>query len=243
MWTIFKKEVNTFFSSLIGYIAIAVFLVILGLFVFVFADSSILENKFATLAPLFDTAPLVFLFLIPAVTMRMFAEEQQTGTIEFLATKPVRDLDIILGKYFAALALVLFSILPTVLYYYTVYQLGSPQGNLDAGAILGSYIGLFLLAAIFAAIGIFASSLSSNQILAFLLATFLCFLFYYGFYYFSKLPVFVGRLDDLIQKLGIDYHYNSISRGIVDTRDVVYFFSVSTLFLALTLFSLERRKW
>jgi ABC-2 type transport system permease protein len=121
--------------------------------------------------------------------------------------------------------------------------LGSPQGNLDAGAILGSYLGLFLLAAIFAAIGIFASSLSSNQILAFLLATFLCFLFYYGFYYFSKLPVFVGRLDDLIQKLGIDYHYNSISRGIVDTRDVVYFFSVSTLFLALTLFSLERRKW
>jgi ABC-2 type transport system permease protein len=173
----------------------------------------------------------------------MFAEEQQTGTIEFLATKPVRDIDIILGKYFAALALVLFSILPTVLYYYTVYQLGSPQGNLDAGAILGSYLGLFLLAAIFAAIGIFASSLSSNQILAFLLATFLCFLFYYGFYYFSKLPVFVGRFDDLIQKLGIDYHYNSISRGIVDTRDVVYFFSVSTLFLALTLFSLERRKW
>ncbi len=243
MLTIFRKEINAFFSSPIGYIAIGVFLVILGLFVFFFPDSSILEYNYATLAPLFDTAPLVFLFLIPAVTMRMFAEEQQNGTIEFLATKPLREMDIILGKYLAALTLVLFSLIPTLLYWYTAYQLGSPKGNLDAGAIIGSYLGLFLLAGIFTAVGIFASSLSSNQILAFLLATFLCFLLYYGFFYFSRLPVFVGRWDDLIQKLGIDYHYNSISRGLIDSRDMVYFGSVTALFLMMTLVSLERRKW
>jgi ABC-2 type transport system permease protein len=243
MLTIFRKEIHAFFSSPIGYIAIGVFLVILGLFVFFFPDSSILEYNYATLAPLFDTAPLVFLFLIPAVTMRMFAEEQQNGTIEFLATKPLREIDIILGKYLAALTLVLFSLIPTLLYWYTAYQLGSPKGNLDSGAILGSYLGLFLLAGIFTAVGIFASSLSSNQILAFLLATFLCFLLYYGFFYFSHLPVFVGRWDDLIQKMGIDYHYNSISRGLVDSRDMVYFGSVTALFLMMTLVSLERRKW
>jgi ABC-2 type transport system permease protein len=243
MLTIFRKEIHAFFSSPIGYIAIGVFLVILGLFVFFFPDSSILEYNYSTLAPLFDTAPLVFLFLIPAVTMRMFAEEQQNGTIEFLATKPLREIDIILGKYLAALALVLFSLIPTLLYWYTAYQLGSPKGNLDAGAIIGSYLGLFLLAGIFTAVGIFASSLSSNQILAFLLATFLCFLLYYGFFYFSRLPVFVGRWDDLIQKLGIDYHYNSISRGLIDSRDMVYFGSVTALFLMMTLVSLERRKW
>jgi ABC-2 type transport system permease protein len=243
MLTIFRREIHAFFSSPIGYIAIGVFLVILGMFVFFFPDSSILEYNYATLAPLFDTAPLVFMFLIPAVTMRLFAEEQQSGTIEFLSTKPLREMDIILGKYFAALVLVMFALIPTLLYWYTTYQLGSPKGNLDAGAILGSYLGLLMLAAIFTAVGVFASSLSSNQILAFLLATFLCFLLYYGFFYFSRLPVFVGRWDDVIQKMGIDYHYNSISRGLIDSRDVIYFFSVSALFLMMTLVSLERRKW
>ncbi len=243
MLSIFAKEVNSFFSSLIGYIVIAVFLIILGLVMFVFPDTSLLDYKFATLDQLFDIAPMIFLFIVPAITMRFFAEENQQGTIELLATKPVRELEIVLGKYLAALLLVVFALLPTLLYYYTLYQLGSPKGNLDSGAILGSYIGLFFLAAVFAGIGIFASSLTNNQIVAFILATFLCFLLYYGFDYLSNLPVFVGRFDDLVQMIGIDYHYSSISRGVLDSRDLVYFLSVIAFFILLTLISLERRKW
>ena len=243
MWSIFTKEINTFFSSLIGYITIGVFLVILGLIMFVFPDTSLLEYNFATLDQLFDIAPMIFMLLIPAITMRFFAEENQQGTIELLATKPVTDLDIVLGKYFAALLLVLFALLPTLLYYYTVYQLGSPPGNLDSGAILGSYIGLIFLAGAFVAIGLFASSLTDNQIVAFVLAAFLGFLFFYGFFYLSKLPVFVGKVDDVVQMAGMDYHYNSISRGVLDTRDLIYFLSLIGLFLAMTLVSLGRRKW
>lgn len=243
MLSIFLKEVNAFFSSLIGYIVIGVFLVMMGLVMFVFPDSSLLNDNFASLDQLFDNAPRIFLFLIPAVTMRSFAEEQQSGTIEFLATKPLTDLQIILGKYLASLLLVAFALLPTVLYYYTAYELGSPRGNIDSGAILGSYIGLFLLAGSFAAVGLFASSLSANQIVAFILACFLCFLLYWGFNFFSRLPLFAGRSEALVQMLGIDYHYTSISRGLIDTRDLIYFLSVIGLFIMLTIFSLERRKW
>lgn len=243
MLSIFLKEVNTFFSSLIGYIVIGVFLVAMGLVLFVFPDTSLLEYNYATLDQLFSIAPLIFAFLIPAITMRSFAEEQQTGTIELLATKPVSDLNIILGKFLSSMALVIFALLPTLLYYYTVYELGSPKGNLDSGAIAGSYLGLIFLAGAFASIGIFASSLTNNQIVAFILATALCFFLHYGFFYFSKLPVFVGTSDDIIQMLGIDYHYNSISRGIVDSRNVIYFLSVIGIFMMLTLTSLERRKW
>ncbi|MCB9082253.1 MAG: gliding motility-associated ABC transporter permease subunit GldF [Lewinellaceae bacterium] len=243
MWTILHKEVNAFFSSLIGYLVIGTFLVIMGLVLFVFPDTSLLELNYATLDPLFDTAPTILLLLVPAITMRLLAEENQLGTIEFLATKPVSELEIILGKYFAALVLIAFALIPTGLYYLTIYQLGSPPGNIDAGAVVGSYLGLFLLAAVFAAIGIFASSLTANQITAFVLTILLCFLFYYGFFFFSKLPVFFGKTDDLIQQLGIDYHYSSISRGVIDTRDVIYFASVISLFIVFTLVSLERRKW
>lgn len=243
MTTIFFKEINTFFSSLIGYIVVGVFLGILGLVMFVFPDTSLLEYKYSTLDQLFDIAPMVFMFLIPAVTMRSFAEENQTGTIELLATRPLSDLQIILGKYFASLALVLFALLPTLLYYYTVYQLGSPKGNLDSGAIMGSYFGLMFLAAVFVAIGIFASSLTNNQIVGFILATFLCFMFYYGFYFLSKLPIFIGKVDDIVQMFGIDYHYMSISRGVLDSRDLIYFISVVGVFIAMTVTSLERRKW
>lgn len=242
MQAIFRKELHAFFSSLIGYLVIAVFLVLLGLVMFVFPDSSVLEYPYATLSQLFDNAPLIFLFLIPAVCMRSFAEEEQNGTIEFLLTKPVGKLDLILGKYLSCLALVLFALLPTLLYYYTVYQLGSPPGNLDAGAVAGSYIGLILLAACFAAIGIFASALSKNQITAFVLATFLCFLWYYGFFFFSKLPVFTGRGDILVQMLGIDYHYEVISKGVIDSRNVVYFLSIVAFFLFLTQQRLEEQK-
>lgn len=241
MQAIFRKEIHAFFSSLIGYLVIAVFLVLLGLIMFVFPDSSVLEYPYATMGQLFDNAPVIFLFLIPAICMRMFAEERQTGTIEFLLTKPVRKLDIILGKYLASMALVVFALLPTVLYYYTIYQLGSPKGNLDSGAVLGSYLGLILLAGCFTSIGLFASSLSKNQITAFVLATFLCFLLYYGFFFFSSLPVFVGRGDILVQMLGIDFHYEAISKGVIDTRNVVYFLSVIAFFLFLTQLSLEHK--
>lgn len=243
MLTIFSKEINTFFSSLIGYIVIGVFLLVTGLMMFVFPDTSLLDSSYATMDQLFDLAPLIFMFLIPAVTMRSFAEENQTGTIELLATRPLRDIEIVLGKYFASLALVLIALIPTILYYYTVHELGSPKGNLDSGAIMGSYLGLFLLAGVYTAIGVFASSLIDNQIVAFILATFLCFFMLSGFLFLSKLPIFFGKTDTIVQMFGIDYHYNSISRGVVDTRDIVYFLSLIALFVAMTLVSLERRKW
>ena len=243
MLHIFTKELNTFFSSLIGYIVIGVFLIVMGLVMFVFPDYSLLNYNYATMDQLFDIAPIIFMFLIPAITMRSFAEENQTGTIELLATRTLFDLEIIFGKYLACLLLVVFALIPTLLYYYTVYQLGSPKGNLDSGAIMGSYIGLIFLASVFVAIGVFASSITNNQIVAFILATFLCFIFHWGFLYFSKLPVFVGNVDDIIQMLGIDHHYASISRGVLDTRDLIYFLSVIALFIMLTLVGLERRKW
>ena len=243
MLSIFQKEINAFFSSILGYIVIGVFLVIMGLVMWVFPESSILEYNYATLDQLFNVAPLIFMFLIPAITMRSFAEEQQTGTIELLSTKPIREMEIILGKFFANLVLLIFALLPTLLYYYTVHELGSPKGNLDSGAIMGSYIGLIFLGACFVSIGLFASSLTSNQIVSFILATFLCFFFYWVFDFLSLLPVFVGKIDDLIQMMGIDYHYVSISRGVLDTRDLVYFFSFIAVFLMMTQVSLERRKW
>ncbi len=243
MLSVFLKEVNSFFSSLIGYIVIGVFLVAMGLMMFVFPDTSLLNYNYASLDQLFEIAPVIFIFLIPAITMRSFAEEQQAGTIELLATRPITDLQIVLGKYFGCLLLLAFALLPTWLYYYTVYQLGSPVGNLDSGAILGSYIGLFLLAGAFTAIGLFASSLSANQIVAFILATFLCFFIHWGFDFLSRMPAFVGKVDDIVQMFGIDYHYASISRGLIDSRDLIYFFSAIALFIALTLVSMGRRRW
>lgn len=247
MLSIFWKEINAFFSSLIGYVVIGVFLTIMGLMMFVFPDYSILNYQYATLDQLFNIAPMIFMFLIPAVTMRSLAEEQQTGTIELLVTRPLSDLQIILGKYFACLVLVAFALLPTLLYYYTVRDLSStpdlPQGNLDAGAITGSYIGLLFLAGVFVAIGIFASALTRNQITSFILATFLCFLVYWGFDFISRLPVFVGKVDDIVQMFGIDYHYASISRGVLDSRDMLYFLSVIAVFVAMTVTALGQRKW
>ena len=197
MWTIFGKEISAFFSSLIGYMAVGLFLVVMGLILFVWPQTSILDGNYATLDQLFDVAPMIFAFLIPAITMRSFAEENQTGTIELLATRPLRDRDIVLGKFLAALALAILALLPTFLYYLTVYQLGSPKGNLDTGAIIGSYIGLVMLAAVFTAVGLLASALSNNQIVAFLAAAFLCFLLHWGFDLFSSLPIFSGWGDAL----------------------------------------------
>lgn len=243
MRSIFLKEINIFFSSLIGYIVIGGFLIITGLLLFVFPDTSLLEYPYASLSQFFELAPGIFLFLIPAITMRSFSDEWQSGTIELLATKPLTDLDIILGKFLAAVFLVSFALLPTLLYVYTLYALGSPRGSLDLGAIWGSYLGLLMLATAFISIGLFASAITRNPIVAFILGTFLCFMVQWGFFYFSKLPLFVGTWDDLVQKLGIDYHYRSISRGLVDSRDVLYFLSLVAFFLILTLTAQERRKW
>ena len=242
MIAILRKEISGFFSSFIGYISIGVFLILLGLMMWVFPDYSILSYNYASLDQLFMIAPVIFMFLLPAITMRTFSEEHQAGTIEFLVTKPVTDLGIILGKYFASLVLLILTLLPTLIYVYSVYELGSPKGNIDLGQVAGSYIGLFFLGACFAAIGIFASTLSKNQIVAFVLACFLCFFAYWAFLYLSKLPVFSGKIDGLIEQLGIDYHYRSISKGVIDTRDILYFISFISIFILLTKGALNRQK-
>lgn len=243
MLPIFFKEINAFFSSLIGYIVVGTFLVLMGLLMWIFPEYSILDGNYASLETLFAVAPMVFMFLIPAVTMRTFAEEKQSGTIELLVTRPITDWQIVGGKFLACFVLVAFALLPTVLYYVSVYQLGAPVGNIDSGGTLGSYIGLLFLAGAFVAIGVFASSLTNNQIVAFVLATFLCFFVYLAFGLLSRLPIFFGKTDDIVQSFGIEYHYNSISRGSLDTRDVVYFISVIAFFLAATVLSLGRRRW
>lgn len=243
MISIFKKEINTFFSSLIGYIVIGVFLIYLSLMMWVFPDTSIFEYSYATLDQLFELAPTIFVFLIPAITMRSFAEEIQTGTIELLTTRPLTDVQIILGKFFACVLLVIFALIPTLIYYYAIYSLGSPVGNMDTGATWGSYIGLILLGASFVAMGIFASSISKNQIISFVVAVFLCFIFFWMFDMISRIPIFVGKTDDIVQALGIQAHYNNISRGVVDSRDIIYFLSLIAFFVMATKVSLESRKW
>lgn len=240
--TIFKKEINQFFSSLVGYIAIIVFLIFTGLITFVFPSSSVLTSGFANLDVYFETAPMLFLFLIPAITMRLFSEEFNKGTIELLATKPLSENNIVLGKYFAALALVVFSILPTLVYFFTVSKLGAPAGNLDSGGITGSYIGLLFLGASFVAIGLFSSVVTKNQILAFLLAAILSYIFYLGFDQIASLPFSFGKFDYFIERIGINSHYNSMSRGVIDTRDVIYFLSVISIFILLTKYVLSKRK-
>lgn len=243
MIALFRKEISSFLSSLIGYLVIAVFLLITGLFLWVFPnDFNILDFGYANLDGLFILAPFVFLFLVPAITMRSFADEQRSGTIELLLTKPLSDLSIVSAKFFASLVLVGFALLPTLIYYFTVYRLGQPVGNLDAGGIWGSYIGLFMLAAVFVAIGLFCSSLTDNQLLAFILAVFLSGFLYMGFDMIYSLSLF-GSVDLFIKDLGIAAHYSSISRGVVDTRDLLYFLSVIVLFSALTLLKLSSRKW
>jgi len=227
---------------MVGYMVLLLFLVFVGLFMWVFTSTSILDYNFATMDQLFAIAPLIFIFLIPAVTMRSFSEEKQQGTIEFLLTKPLTDLQLLLGKYFASLTLVIFAIIPTFIYYYSIYQLGSPVGNIDSGAVIGSYIGLIFLAASFVAIGIFCSTLTDNQIIAFLIAVFLCFAVHFIFDYLSELPIFFGRWDDTVQKIGFQYHYGSISKGKIDSRDVIYFLSVIGLFLWLSWTSLQKHR-
>ncbi len=243
MYTLLRKEISTFLNSLIGYAVIIVFLLVNGLFLWVFPmQFNILDYGFASIDNYFMLAPWVFLFLIPAITMRSFAEEHKAGTMEMLLTKPVTDMEIILAKYLAGVVLVLFSVLPTLVYYLTVYKLGMPPGNIDSGGTWGSYIGLLFLGAGFVAIGIFASAVSGNQIVSFLIAVFLCGFMYTGFEFIYNLSIF-GSFGLFVSQLGINAHYTGMSRGVIDTRDVLYFLSLIALFLMLTRFRLERRKW
>jgi ABC-2 type transport system permease protein len=243
MFTLFIKEINGFLNSLIGYIVMVVFLLMTGLFLWVFPlEFNVLDFGFAGLDGLFVIAPFVFLFLIPAITMRSFAEEKKSGTLELLMTQPLTDLQVILAKYAAGVVLVMISLLPTLVYYFSVYQLGMPPGNLDSGSIWGSYIGLFFLGASFVAIGIFASSITDNQIVSFILAVFISFILYMGFEFVYSFLV-SGKAGLIIQSLGLNAHYASMSRGVVDTRDLIYFVSVTAIFILMTKFSLESRKW
>jgi ABC-2 type transport system permease protein len=238
---IYKKELTAFFNHLTGYLVLGVFLTVMGLFLFVFPETSLLESNIATMEPFFEMAPSLFLFLVPAITMRLLAEERQLGTLALLLTKPIDELGLVVGKFLAALTLLILALLPTLFYYLTLYVLSSPVGNLDSGAIVGSYVGLFLLGGSFSAIGILASSLTESQIVAFVFAVTGCFLFFYGFYFLSALPVFFGKWDALVQQLGMDYHYHALSKGAPDTRDLIYFLSVITIFLSITRFVLQYR--
>lgn len=243
MYPLLKKELRTFLSSLIGYAVICVFLLLIGLFMWVFeGDMNTLDNGYAGLDTLFYLAPWVFMFLIPAITMRSFADERKSGTIEWLLTRPVTDMQIIVSKYLAGLVLVCLALLPTLVYYYTVWQLGTPPGNVDSGGVWGSYLGLVFLASAYVAIGIFASVITSSQVVAFLLSVLLCFFLFSGLHSLGSFKLF-GALDGYIIAAGMQSHYASLSLGLIDSRDVVYFLALSVLFLFLTELMLKSRKW
>lgn len=243
MWTLYRKELKGFFSSLIGYLTIAVFLVLTGLMLWVLkSDFNILDYGYATLDGLFLIGPFLYLFLIPAITMRSLAEERRGGTIEMLMTRPLSDWTIVWAKFLAAWTLVLISLLPTLVAYFSVVTLGDPVGNIDTGSVIGSYIGLLLLGGAFVAIGLFCSSLTQNQIVAFILAALLCAAAHLGFESLHNMG-FLGGADLFVKRLGMMDHYESISRGVIDTRDVLYFLSVMALFLMATRLVLQSRKW
>lgn len=238
MLAILKREINSFFATSVGYLVIAVFLVINGLFLWVFkGDYNILDNGFADLNSFFDLAPWVFLFLIPAVTMRAFSDEKKMGTLELLVTKPLSLKNIVLAKYFGAVILICIALIPTLLYVFTISKLGNPAGNWDLGSTLGSYIGLLFLVFAYTSIGIFASTLSKNQIVAFIIAVFLCFFMYYGFEGISSI---INTSNSSITSLSMKAHFNSVARGVIDTRDIIYFISISVLFLTFTIFKLGK---
>lgn len=242
MLSIYFKELRSFFSSIVGYVVLLVFLVACGLFLWVLPDSNILDYGYASMEQFFSIAPWLLLFLIPAVTMRSFADEFRGGTIEWLSTKPLTSTQIVLGKFLASLTLVAIALLPTLIYIFSIHYLAMDDAALDAGGITGSYIGLLFLAAAFTAIGIFCSALTDNQIVSFLAAVFLCFLLFSGFEALSRIPSFRGGVDFYLGMIGVDYHYNSMNRGVIDTRDIVYFLSLIILFLSCTHFTLSRKK-
>lgn len=242
MKALFFKEIRSFLNSVSGYITILVFVLTTGLFLWFFQGfNNILDNGEATLAPLFYIAPYVFLFLIPAITMRSFSEEKKNGTIELLLTKPIKDSSIILAKYFAGVLLVILSLAPTLIYYYSVIQLGDVQGNIDHAGTWGAYLGLLLLGCTFVSIGIFASSLTTNQVIAFLIAVLISFIVYIGFQFLAD--TFIAPWDLFFIKLSVQEHYLSMQKGVIDSRDVLYYISIIFFFLFLTRVSLQSRFW
>jgi ABC-2 type transport system permease protein len=240
MWSVCKKEFRQFFSSLTGYIAIIVFLLLNGLFLFVFPDTNLLDFGYATLDKFFELAPWILLLLVPAITMRSFSDEFKSGTFEILQTKPLKRWQIVTGKYAGALGVVLIAVVPTIIYAVSMQSLSS-LGGIDTGGTIGSYIGLIFLASVFVAIGICCSSFTSNAVVAFITAAFLCFILYSGFSAISKLPALASGADYYVEMLGIDFHYRSVSRGVLDSRDVIYFFSVIIFFLVFTHRNLIKR--
>lgn len=240
MKSIVFREIKSFFGSPIGYLVIALFLIGNGLFLWVFeGDYNILNTGFADLTPFFTLAPWILIFLIPAVTMRSFSDEKKQGTLELLLTKPISLWEIVNGKFLGAFLLILIAIIPTFIYVQVVWNLGAPEGNLDLGSTMGSYFGLLFLIATYSAIGIFTSSISENQIVSFIIAVFLCFFFYSGF---EGLASILPNFSSLITYFGMQDHYKSMSRGVIDTRDIIYFVSISVLFLSFTVFNLKSIK-
>lgn len=242
MISILFKEISGFFTSWVAYMTIAAFMLVTGLFLWVFPDSSILDYGYAGLDSFFNIAPYLFIFLVPAITMRAIAEEKKDGTFELLATRPLSDWDILFGKFLACLVIVLLTLLPTLIYYFSIYHLGITRGNIDTGAVIGSYIGLVLLGSAFTSIGLFTSSLGNNQIIAFTVAVFLCFFAFSGFDSISSIISLQG-IASFLTGIGINQHYQSVSRGVLDTRDLIYFLSFTALFLLLSKTILGARKW
>lgn len=240
MKSILLREIKSFFGSPIGYLVIAIFLLLNGLFLWVFeGDFNIPNSGFADLSPFFTLAPWILIFLIPAVTMRSFSDEKKQGTIELLFTKPLSIWQIVNGKFLGAFLLILIAIIPTLIYVFVLSSLGNPEGNLDFGSTLGSYFGLLFLIGAYTSIGIFTSTLSENQIVAFIISVFLCFIFYFGF---DGISSFTGSFDLLVSSIGMDYHFKSMSRGVLDTRDILYFVSITVLFLSFTVYKLKSLK-
>lgn len=240
MKAILFREIKSFFGSPIGYLVIAVFLLLNGLFLFVFdGEYNILQSGFADMTPFFTLSPWILIFLIPAVTMRSFSDERKQGTLELLFTKPISIWQIVAGKFLGAFLLIIIALLPTLIYVYIISDLGMPTGNIDSGSIMGSYFGLLFLVAAYTAIGIFTSAMSENQIVAFIISVFISFLFFFGF---ENIAQFATGFESFVTAIGMDEHFRSMSRGVIDSRDVVYFISITTLFLAITVFKLNSIK-
>jgi ABC-2 type transport system permease protein len=243
MYAIFIKELNSFFSSLIGVITAIVFLVVNALFIWVFPGQfNLLDSGYSSLDTMFVIAPWVFLFLVPAIAMRSFSEEKRSGTIELLLTRPIPDIHLILGKYFAVVALVVIILLPSLVFFVSVYFMGNPVGNIDTGGTWGSYIGLFFLASAYAAVSVFASSLTQNHIVSFILGMILCFFLFWGIESLGSIPFFKS-IQHIVVGIGINEHYRSLSRGVIDTRDVIYFVTLVSIFIVATRTVLQSRKW
>ncbi|MFC3416055.1 gliding motility-associated ABC transporter permease subunit GldF [Algoriphagus hitonicola] len=239
MKSLFLKEINAFFGSLLGYLIVAMFLVAMGLIVWVFPETSVLDYGYADLEPLFTYTPYVFTFLIPALSMRAIAEERKNNTWELLRTSPLSLVQIIIAKYLALLLLIGLAVLPTLLYYFSIMQLGDPAGNLDQAGFFGSWIGLLMIGAVFGAVGIFSSALSSQQVVAFVMGVFLCFVLYFGFSALADL--ILGDWGYWIEEFSLSFHYINLSRGVIDSGDVFFMIGMIWLFLGLSVLTLKNK--